>query len=247
VALTPLRVGSDSFQTDWHLCCFAYPPVRTHVQERAELSMKISVIGAGDMGGALAQAFSAHHRVTVTGSKPGSESAAALVRSSKGKISELPIDKARKSDLVVLAVPWDNVDAALKRLGSLQGVTLLVVTLPWIDGDRLALGFDTSGAESIAARARGARVIQAFNTMSATTIRQARRYRPKATVFVAGAKGPAKRKIERLAREIGFDAVDAGGLESARYTEPLAMLWAAMVVRGDYRDDLAFRALHATK
>jgi len=108
-------------------------------------------------------------------------------------------------------------------------LTLLVVTLPWIRQGDLALGFDDSGAESIASRARGARVIQAFNTMSATTIRHARRYRPKATVFIAGGDADAKRKVGRLASELGFDSVDAGSLKSARFTEPLAMLWAALV------------------
>jgi 8-hydroxy-5-deazaflavin:NADPH oxidoreductase len=209
--------------------------------------MRISIVGCGDMGGALAQAFSRRHQVTVTGSKPRSASARAVIRASKGKISELPIERAREADLVVLAVPWGQVRHALKGLGDLRGVTLLVVTLPWIRQGDLALGFDDSGAESIASRARGAQVIQAFNTMSATTIRHARRYRPKATVFIAGGDADAKRKVVKLASELGFDSVDAGSLKSARFTEPLAMLWAALVVKGEYDDLLAFRALHATK
>jgi predicted dinucleotide-binding enzyme len=209
--------------------------------------VRISIIGSGDMGGALAQAFSRRHQVTITGSKPGSLSAKTIVRSSKGRIAERPIEEARKADLVVLAVPWGKVDDALRGLGSLRRVTLLVVTLPWLGTNRLAVGFDTSGAESIAARARGATVVQAFNTMSATTVRQAWRYRPKATVFIAGGNRAAKRKVEHLARDIGFDSVDAGSLKSARYSEPMAMLWAAMVVTGDYGDELAFRALRATR
>jgi predicted dinucleotide-binding enzyme len=209
--------------------------------------MNIAVIGCGDMGGALARAFSSHHHVTVTGSKAGSASAAAIVRSSKGLITELPIKNARDSDLVVLAVPWKRVDAALKGLGDLRGVTLLVVTLPWVGNNRLAVGFDSSGAESIAARAPGAHVVQAFNTMSATTIRQASRYQPKATVFIVGGPAAAKRIVQQLARDIGFDSVDAGKLSSARYTEPLAMLWGALTITGDYAEVLAFRALRARR
>jgi hypothetical protein len=210
--------------------------------------MRISVVGSGDMGGALAQAFSRRHEVTITGSKPGSRTAKKVTRSSRGRISELSIEEATQSELVVLAVPWEKVDDALEGLGNLRGVTLLVVTLPWIErNNRLALGFDTSGAESIALRARGADVLQAFNTMSATTIRQSRRYRPKATVFIAGGKPSAKRLVSQLARDLGFDSVDAGDLESARFTEPLAMLWASLVIDGDYDDALAFRALRARR
>ena len=46
---------------------------------------------------------------------------------------------------------------------------------------------------------------------------------------------------------LGFDSVDAGSLKSARYTEPLAVLWAALVVTGSYADTLAFRALQARR
>jgi predicted dinucleotide-binding enzyme len=210
--------------------------------------MKISIIGAGEMGGALARAFSRTHEVTVTGSKPGSRSVAALVGSSRGRISGLPIEEATKADLVVLAVPWKRVDAALEGLGNLHGTTLLVVTLPWVEGkNRLELGFDTSGAEVIAGRARGADVLQAFNTMSAATIRQSRRYRPPVTVFIAGGKAAAKLRIQRLAKDIGFDSVDAGDLATARFTEPLAMLWGTLVLQGGYDEVLAFRALRARR
>jgi predicted dinucleotide-binding enzyme len=210
--------------------------------------MKLSIIGAGEMGGALAQAFSRTHEVTVTGSKPGSPSVAALVRSSRGRISELPIERASGADLVVLAVPWKSVDAALQGLGNLDGATLLVVTLPRVEGkNRLELGFDTLGAEVIAGRARGADVIQAFNTMSAATIQQSRHYRPPATVFITGGKAAAKRRIQRLTKDIGFDSVDAGGLTTARFTEPLAMLWGKLVLEGGYDEVLAFRALRARR
>jgi predicted dinucleotide-binding enzyme len=82
--------------------------------------------------------------------------------------------------------------------------------------------------------------------MSSTAVRHAKRYRPKATVFVASDHADAKRKVRRLAADIGFDSVDAGDLKNARYTEPLAMLWGALVLDGHYGESLAFRAMHAT-
>jgi len=75
--------------------------------------MRISVIGSGDMGGALARAFSFRHEVTITGSKPGSRTAKEVMRSGKGRISELRVEEASRSELVVLAVPWERVDNAL--------------------------------------------------------------------------------------------------------------------------------------
>ena len=44
------------------------------------------------------------------------------------------------------------------------------------------------------------------------------------TVFAAGDDATAKQQVMQMARDIGFDAVDAGPLESARLLEPLALL-----------------------
>jgi 8-hydroxy-5-deazaflavin:NADPH oxidoreductase len=40
------------------------------------------------------------------------------------------------------------------------------------------------------------------------------------TVFVAGDDAAAKQQVEQMARDIGFDAVDAGPLQNARLLEP---------------------------
>lgn len=43
-------------------------------------------------------------------------------------------------------------------------------------------------------------------------------------VFVAADDGEAKQTVAELARSIGFEVIDAGGLKNARYLEPLAGL-----------------------
>ena len=52
--------------------------------------------------------------------------------------------------------------------------------------------------------------------LGAGQIRQAARYQPKPTVFIAGGKPAAKSKAEQLAKEIGFDSVDAGDLVASK-------------------------------
>ena len=51
-------------------------------------------------------------------------------------------------------------------------------------------------------------------------------------MFVAGT-GTGKSKVLDLVTELGFEAVDVGGLEMARLLEPYAMLWIHLaMVRG---------------
>lgn len=48
-------------------------------------------------------------------------------------------------------------------------------------------------------------------------------------------------KLERLARDAGFEPVDAGPLRIARYTEPFALLVAQLAYEGDEGPELAYR------
>jgi hypothetical protein len=205
--------------------------------------MNIALIGTGDMGGALALAFSRHHTVTVTGSRPGSESARQVIEASGGRIREASRGEAvQAADVVVLAVPWEAVDNALAD-GVPEGKILLVVTVPWVGDAALAVGTTTSGAEQVAARVPGARVVQAFNTVASATVADPAAHGTPATVIVCGDDAGAKSVVADLARELGFDVADAGPLTSARFTEPMGMLWSALAYEGGYGEDVAFRVL----
>lgn len=197
------------------------------------------------MGGALAVALSHKHEVSVAGSRLGSESAAAAIAASGGRIHEIAVEQAREADLVVFAVPWQASDDVVERLGDLGGKVVMVVTVPWIEGASLAVGTTTSGAEIIASKLRNARVAQAFNTISSATVRAVGSYGEKPTAFVCGDDGEAKNTVRALARDIGFDEADGGPLLSARFTEPIGMMWAQLAFDGGYGEKVAFRVITA--
>ena len=58
----------------------------------------------------------------------------------------------------------------------------------------------------------------------------------------AGDDAAAKDVARQLAEELGFDAVDVGGLAKARELEHLAMLWIGLAMGGMGRD-IAFALL----
>ena len=195
------------------------------------------------MGGALAVALSRKHDVSVAGSRPGSESAAAAIAASGGKIREIAVEGAREAELIVFAVPWEAVDEVAQRLGDISGKFVMVVTVPWIEGQNLAVGTTTSGAEIIASKLRGARVAQAFNTISSATVREIDSYSEKPTALVCSDDDEAKKTVRALARDIGFDEAVGGPLLSARFTEPIGMMWAQLAFEGGYGEKVAFRVL----
>src|SRR5207247_3680829 len=68
-----------------------------------------------------------------------------------------------------------------------------------------------------------AQAVTAVNTAFSHTMRTGQVLGDRITAFVAGDDKRAKERILRMARDIGFDAVDAGGLQSARWIEALGL------------------------
>lgn len=89
---------------------------------------------------------------------------------------------------------------------------------------RLAVGFNTSGAEELQKKLPAAKVVKAFNTDFSSTMDTGHARGEQVSAFVAGNDADAKAIVLELAEDIGFDPVDAGPLENARLLEPLALL-----------------------
>ncbi len=105
------------------------------------------------------------------------------------------------------------------------------------DFSGLALGFTTSGAEQVAQWAKGARVFKAFNQIGFNIMANPILDGRKAVLFLCGDDAASKPTVLGLASELGFEAIDAGGLEVARLLEPYGMLWIHLaLVRGLGRD-----------
>ena len=66
------------------------------------------------------------------------------------------------------------------------------------------------------------------------------------TMFYCGDDTDAKRIAASLARDIGFDPVDAGPLSNARLLEPVAMLWIWLAIQGGMDHAFGFKLLTRT-
>ena len=208
--------------------------------------MHIAVIGAGNVGTALAGGFVRTGHTVVFGARdPEGDRARTAVASVPGATLASIADAARDADVVVLATPYPAATDALDAAGDLTGTIVVDCTNPIADGLRgLRVGTSTSGAETIAAHVPGARVVKAFNTTGAENL--AAPVYPEGPIVlpVCGDDPDARAVVAALAEELGFAVVDAGELAAARYTEPFAMLWISLAVRSGLGRDFAFRIVH---
>ena len=187
--------------------------------------MKITVIGAGNMGSAFVKQLTrAGHQVSVTARDAAK--AARVAADNPGAKAVAASSAADNADAIVLATGYADAAAALRGAGKLDGKVVVDITNPMTaDYMGLTIGHDTSAAEEIAKAVPAARVVKAFNTVFASVLADgASLDGKKVTVFVAADDAAAKDIVAQLARSAGFDVIDAGALKNARYLEPLAGL-----------------------
>jgi len=188
--------------------------------------MKITVIGAGNMGSAFVKQLTrAGHQVTVTARDISK--AESIAAEHAGARAVIPAGAANQADVVIVATGYGDAVDALRSAGDLQGKVVIDITNPLTsDYMGLTLGHETSAAEEIAKAIPGAKVIKAFNTVFAQVLSDGADFGDgrKVTVFIAGDSEQGKQTVRTLAESMGFDTVDAGTLKNARYLEPLAGL-----------------------
>jgi 8-hydroxy-5-deazaflavin:NADPH oxidoreductase len=187
--------------------------------------MRVAVIGAGGMGGGIAKLLAGSHDVAV-----GSRDAAKGAQQAR----ELGVargggqaDAVRDAEVVFLTVPWPAVDETLGELGDLTGTVVVDVTNPYVGGShRLHEG--TSDAELIQRKIPGARVVKGWNTVYAPVLADPSFDGQAASVFLASDDEDAKATVAQLARDMGFDPIDAGPLAAARDLERLLSTYGAI-------------------
>ncbi len=190
--------------------------------------MKIGVIGAGNVGGALGKLWADKGHEIVFGVRdPQDPKVLDSVESARGNARAASVrDAASFGEVVVLATPWPATEAAIKQAGSLAGKTLVDCTNPLApDLSGLVIGTKNSAGEEVARWAKGATVVKAFNTIGAVNFGNPRFGSESASMFICGDDNAAKSTVAKLAAELSFDVVDAGPLTVSRLLEPLAMLW----------------------
>ena len=208
--------------------------------------MKIGILGSGQMGGKLGTIFArAGHQVVFSYSHSERKLERLAKEAGKRASAGTPADAARDADAVFLAVHWRRVGDVLKQAGDLSGMVIVSCSLPMNQSDtELVVAHKSSGAERLARKVRKAHVVSAFNTVPSEvlfSVFEGRRKGRRPNLVYCGDNKKAKEVASRLIRDVGFEAVDAGPLRLARFTEPFALLMAQLAYEGDRGPALAYQ------
>ena len=205
--------------------------------------MKIAIIGTGHIGAGLGRAWAGKGHSIVFGTrKPDDPALTALTKEIGAAAATVP-DSVRNADVVVMAVPWAALDDVLSAIGDLAG-KVVIDCMNAVERPAVVLHFGrtTSWAEEMQKKLPAARVVKSFNAQGAENLANPVYGGVRSTNFYCAGDAEAKRIVKGLVEDVGFEAMDAGALKSARLLEPLMLLWAACSQAVGSRD-IAFKLL----
>ncbi|NVO32277.1 NADPH-dependent F420 reductase [Hymenobacter lapidiphilus] len=195
--------------------------------------MNIGVIGAGNMGLALATIWSkAGHAVCLSFARDPAalqQQAAAL----PGAHAGTPAEAARFGEVLLLAVPYPALAEALAGVAeAVAGKPVLSCVsglLPDFAGNTIGLptARTESVAEELARLLPTAHVVEAFNTTFAEVLQAPDRHfgELNPSLLYCGDDDAAKTVAGQLIAEAGYQPLDVGPLRQARSLETLASVW----------------------
>ncbi|HWW88061.1 MAG TPA: NAD(P)-binding domain-containing protein [Vicinamibacterales bacterium] len=182
--------------------------------------MTIGIIGAGNIGQAVAKRLAGAGIPASIANNRGPSSLSSIVQNLGAGITAAEIKVAARADIVFLAVPWSAYADAVAGLAPWGGRIVIDAMNAASLGPEGLRPFDLGGRPSsqiVADRLPGARVVKAFNTLPAAALASdphadgGRR-----VLFVSGDDTPARQEVAQLIDRLGFVAIDLGDFEMGR-------------------------------
>ena len=189
--------------------------------------MKIGIIGSGSMGASMGRIWAnCGHSVLFSYSRSQEKLTKAADKAGNNAKTGTPAEAVAFGDVILLSVPWSQVNNALEAAGEIENKILFTcVNALKPDMSGLEVGTTTSAAEEIAKLVPQAKVVEALPPFSQILASDSRRINgEQPTAFYCGDDAEAKSIVASLLEELDLEAVDAGELINARYLEPSGFL-----------------------
>ncbi len=194
--------------------------------------MKVGIIGSGVVGQQLGLGFLSLGYEVRIGTRNPEKLADWLSKAGKNASVGSVHEAAAFGDLLVLATKWQGTEIVLQSLpvSSYRDKIVIDVTNPLDSSQggvpRLDATEDLPGGLKVQNYLPEAKVVKAFNHISAYIMIQAPREEGVPDLFIAGNDPEAKKTVSEIAEKWGWNSVvDMGDIHSSFWLETFAMLW----------------------
>jgi len=173
--------------------------------------MSYAIIGFGNIGRALAKAFTRNGIEVSVATTRDPESFASAAAAIGPTIIPKKLAEAVKADIVLLAVRFESHQDVAKALPAWQGKTIVDVTNAYgVSPEKLG---GQPSSKAVAQAFAGGRLVKGFNHLAAAVLDQDPAvHGGRRVVFLASDDDDAAAEIGALAEDLGFAPIKLGGL-----------------------------------
>ena len=205
--------------------------------------MKIAIIGAGKVGTTLGKNWSSKgHEICYGTRNPQDEKH--IILKEFAEVTTLK-EASSKAEVIVLATPWSNTEAAILEMGNnLDGKILIDSTNPFKpDMSGLTHSGNDSGGEQVARWAPKANVVKAINCAFASVMANPEINGVKATLLIASDDEEALQQVAGLTNDLGFNTQKMKGLANSRLIEMMGLTLVTLAFREGLGPNFGFTLL----
>jgi predicted dinucleotide-binding enzyme len=201
--------------------------------------MKIAIMGAGQVGSALAKGWAkAGHEIFLGVRDPQNEKYKDLVSEN---ISLCTIkDAAKNGEVILMALPPNSVEEVCRQMGDVSSKVIIDAMNSF---SSKPTPYDNTG-EALKAWTESKDVVKCFNTIGYEGMKNADYNGIHADMFTAGYSDRGKELAKKLSADLGFEnCYDFGGDDKFELLEQLAFAWINLAIFQKTGRDIAFKLL----
>lgn len=202
--------------------------------------MKITIIGSGNVGGALAQGWAkSGHEITFGVRNKDEFKGNRLSGIQSITAASIP-DAVKSSEVIVIAA----VPQAIKSIVEAMGDVSSKVIIDAMNSVRVKPEPFTNTTEALTNLTNCRDIVKCFSTTGAENMADPVYQGKGIDMFYAGDSDKAKRVAEHLAKDLGFENVyNFGGSDKFQLLEQFALSWINLAIMQGYGRNIAFKIL----
>ena len=203
--------------------------------------MKITIIGSGHVGSALAEGFiRAGHDVSFGVRKPEEVKNELTGELKKARVNDIR-SSAEGADIIIITTPPEAVTGIIPFIREQEDAV-------WVDATN-SVRTKPEGYETAFAAIKGItghrKLVKCFNSTGFENMKNPVYHGQGIDMFMAGDDQQSKEIISRLARELGFaNCYDFGGDDKVKLLEQFALSWINLAIMQGMGRGIAFKLVH---
>jgi predicted dinucleotide-binding enzyme len=199
--------------------------------------MTITIIGAGNIGGTLAEKWNAAgHEILIGARNPSDEETVNWAKGIGARVMTIP-DAVKAGDAVLIATPGKVVAGLAVSLGDALNGKLVMDATNMAGAPGTSPGFD-------ALKRAGGDTVKVFNCTGWENLADVRYGDQVADMFMAGGSEAAKETVRELVKAVGFsDVIDLGGDDKVHILESFALVWIDLAIFQKMGRGIAFKLM----